>query len=119
MLKRSAAVFVLLLMVATILPAAAVQMNVAVVSQGFSWTGKQNQQARYDWRASVRNPSRRTVTVTATLQLLDNSGAVVSSDRESITIDRESAASVNGSGEVAYSSAQRATQYRVDLVQQE
>lgn len=106
----------LVLAVVLVAPALAMDdVNVSVQNPSFSWTGKQDQQAGYDWSATVSNPSKRPTSVIVTLHLLDASGNVVASDTKTVEVMRQSQVAVSGKGMLAYADANKATQYRITL----
>lgn len=116
-MRATTATATLVAMVSLVLLATPVLAQVAVTVQNpsFSWTGKEGQQANFRWSATIDNPSKRDVRVRMTLELLDEAGGVVSSDSTEIRLAKESDESIQRTGTIAFSEAQKAKQYRITL----
>lgn len=113
-MRRLITAVTLLALVAVATPAIAQdEYVVAATDPSFAWTGKQDQQAMYEWSSTLTNPSRREVMVNVSLQLLDSAGNVVIADTKSVTIAGESEMSVGGEASMPFSDARSATQYRI------
>ena len=119
-MRRLTALLAIFALVAVAAPATAQTADENLVqasNPSFSWTGKEDQQASFEWSSTITNPSRRTAMVQVSMQLLDANGAVVASDTQVVTLESETDMTVGGGSSIAYSEARSATQYRIVLAE--
>lgn len=95
--------------------ATADEVEVRVQETSFSWSGKQDGAADFEWSAVVDNPGRREMNVEVRLDLLDDTDAVIATESVVVTLDPEARTPVGGTGSLPYPEARRADLFRIGL----
>lgn len=93
------------------------QIEVSVQNRSFAWTGKSGDNANYRWSATIDNPSGRDLNVRVTIEMLNAAGDVVGQDSADVMLTPMDSTSVEQTSNIAVTTAESATQYRVVLME--
>lgn len=93
------------------------EVVVAAQNPSFDWTGKVDQTVNYQWSTTIDNPSRKDLQLAVTLEFLDDTGTVVTTDRLTVEVAEDSSVDVDNAASITWAQAQEATQYRITLAE--